>query len=542
MSMYDELGGYGVVIILVIILLVYLVGALFRVLGYLLAGLYTVLAALGTALLAGLDALFSAPLFAGHPEVGWAIGGLLIGAGVGAWTIAPVYGLRRARPIVLILPLLLVLGLCGYGLTRPQPLNLPLATPSALSTAQAVALQLRFTSVTQESGASLANFKLGAQELAQPFAALQAKPGEPDTPLSGGSDSALGPFTLRVAPRHGGVRTGGSSDRYNGSYMLQLLHDSRPVTSFGVALPGELVQWDRSAHAWTRLGDGRQGELDIHLTRELGLARLLTSRSDYVLHVELKASPVAKHTAKSRYSVDVASFPQGELTLRLEPTGPEQLIPATERRVHEEELLAKTFAKPLAIEITFERVTAARDNNPYSSVTFMINGQRTARLEPLNTTLAVQSIQRGALDTQTEYRDLDHGLWYETPEFRALVRFCCEPPDPANLIPQTIRGSYVVTVYSRRIDFNLSFRIDPDGALVLIQQPAHELEGLRTGKGFVAVPAAQFSLPGNPPYVLIRFSLQASTQHSWSGNTGVAYEFASGKLFVESALHPRPRP
>src|SRR5687768_2520729 len=121
--MYDELGGYGVLIILLLVLLIYVLGALMHLAVYVLAGLYAFLPVLGAALTAGFDALFSARLFAGHPEVGWAIGGMILGVGVGAWTIAPVYGLRRARPVLLVLPLLILFAIMTYGWTSSRQVN-----------------------------------------------------------------------------------------------------------------------------------------------------------------------------------------------------------------------------------------------------------------------------------------------------------------------------------------------------------------------------------------------------------------------------------
>ena len=70
--------------------------------------LFSLVGILGCAVMVAADFAFLADMVAHHPWVGWSVAGFIIGAFVGFWTIAPIYGLRRYRPVILILPLLCI--------------------------------------------------------------------------------------------------------------------------------------------------------------------------------------------------------------------------------------------------------------------------------------------------------------------------------------------------------------------------------------------------------------------------------------------------
>ncbi len=56
-----------------------------------------------------LDHLFSASIFPQAPWVMWCFWGGVVGAAFGFWTVAPRYGLRHRRPLILLLPFPLML-------------------------------------------------------------------------------------------------------------------------------------------------------------------------------------------------------------------------------------------------------------------------------------------------------------------------------------------------------------------------------------------------------------------------------------------------
>jgi hypothetical protein len=191
-----------------------------------------------------------------------------------------------------------------------------------------------------------------------------------------------------------------------------------------------------------------------------------------------------------------------------------------------------------------ELQTALRNlqGNAFSDVMFSINGKRTGRIEPLGTGLAWQAVQSGDLDTQTKYRDIDHGIWQKTNEFNILVRFCCQQDLATDTSSgRTMVGSYVVTVYSRNFDFSPSFSVEPDGSLRLIQQGDTEIPHVRTGRGYISIPATQLQLPGDPAYLTFAFKMKGSGQDEVDAGNYYArdtYTFPNGVLTVSSALHP----
>lgn len=94
---------------------------------YALAFVYCLLCGIAFGGMLLLDAVFLGRLVPSSPYAGYALSGLLIGAALGFWTIAPAYGLRKARPAILAVPLVVLAGLMLFVLSRGE------AAPPAVS-------------------------------------------------------------------------------------------------------------------------------------------------------------------------------------------------------------------------------------------------------------------------------------------------------------------------------------------------------------------------------------------------------------------------
>ncbi len=131
--MYDETTGLVVLIVLLIGVVLYIVYLLFQgatyVLVAILGALYTALAVIGSVLLAGLDLLLVPRQLSGMPWAAWAGWGALAGTMAGFWTVAPVYGLRRLRPVLLLLTPVAMLAVCAAQLLLLPPAQRQLLTP-----------------------------------------------------------------------------------------------------------------------------------------------------------------------------------------------------------------------------------------------------------------------------------------------------------------------------------------------------------------------------------------------------------------------------
>lgn len=82
----------------------------------LLTGVYWFFAMLAQGAVFFFDNLFSAALVPGIPWLMWVVWGMLIGAALGFWTLAPIYGLRQYRVAILCAPLGLMLLVMGVRL------------------------------------------------------------------------------------------------------------------------------------------------------------------------------------------------------------------------------------------------------------------------------------------------------------------------------------------------------------------------------------------------------------------------------------------
>ena len=99
----EEIFIWVIIIIAIIILLLPVM------LKYLLPGIYSALAIIAFYFFWLLDQLFSAQFFPSLPYLGWVISGVLIGTAFAFWTVAPRFGLREQRPLILLSPFLLIL-------------------------------------------------------------------------------------------------------------------------------------------------------------------------------------------------------------------------------------------------------------------------------------------------------------------------------------------------------------------------------------------------------------------------------------------------
>lgn len=75
---------------------------------YVLAGVYCILIGAVMVMIAVLDGATSASLFASAPAVMWAIWGGIIGGALAFWMVAPLYGLRKQRPLIASAPFVLM--------------------------------------------------------------------------------------------------------------------------------------------------------------------------------------------------------------------------------------------------------------------------------------------------------------------------------------------------------------------------------------------------------------------------------------------------
>jgi len=78
------------------------------ILRYLLIGGYWLIVAISHQFFGIMDELSNAPLLPGAPWVMWLIWGAIIGAALAFWTVAPIYGLRKQRLWIVLLPFVLM--------------------------------------------------------------------------------------------------------------------------------------------------------------------------------------------------------------------------------------------------------------------------------------------------------------------------------------------------------------------------------------------------------------------------------------------------
>jgi len=91
--------------ILVIIALLVVLPFVIR---YVVIGIYWFFAAISHQFFGAMDELGSASLIPGAPWVAWLLWGAVIGAALAFWTVAPIYGLRKQRLWIVLLPFVLM--------------------------------------------------------------------------------------------------------------------------------------------------------------------------------------------------------------------------------------------------------------------------------------------------------------------------------------------------------------------------------------------------------------------------------------------------
>jgi hypothetical protein len=96
----DELGGGCIAIAVGLAIAAWVISMIVMAVMYVLAGIYCIFIGAIMVVLAVLDGATSASLFASAPAVMWAIWGAIIGGALAFWLVAPLYGLRKQRPLI----------------------------------------------------------------------------------------------------------------------------------------------------------------------------------------------------------------------------------------------------------------------------------------------------------------------------------------------------------------------------------------------------------------------------------------------------------
>lgn len=163
MGYFDESTGIALLIIILVVVVGYIIYMLAVGASYILVAilgvLYTALAIIGSLLLAGLDLLLCPAQLAAIPWVAWAAWGGIAGAAAGFWTVAPVYGMRRLRPALLLLTPAAALALMALRLAFGPPA--PALAPQAQAPAPAApqrwihySIPIRFDGLTKSTSQS----------------------------------------------------------------------------------------------------------------------------------------------------------------------------------------------------------------------------------------------------------------------------------------------------------------------------------------------------------------------------------------------------
>lgn len=104
----EELVVWLIGIIAVIALVVYAVA-------YALAAVFCLLVGIGWLVMAIGDHAVGAGALPTAPWIPWAVAGGLLGAALGFWTMAPVYGWKNRRPLIVAIPVIIILCIAFFG-------------------------------------------------------------------------------------------------------------------------------------------------------------------------------------------------------------------------------------------------------------------------------------------------------------------------------------------------------------------------------------------------------------------------------------------
>lgn len=118
MASFDEArGGVGQMEELVgwLIGIVIVAALIFFAVAYALAAVFCLLVVIGWLVMVLGDHAVGAGALPMAPWIPWAIAGGLLGAALGFWTMAPVYGLKKKRPLIVAAPVVIIFCLACFG-------------------------------------------------------------------------------------------------------------------------------------------------------------------------------------------------------------------------------------------------------------------------------------------------------------------------------------------------------------------------------------------------------------------------------------------
>lgn len=357
MGYFDEATGLALLIIILIVIVGYIVYMLAVGASYVLVAilgvLYTALAIIGSVALAGLDFLLCPAQLASIPWAAWAAWGGLAGAAAGFWTVAPVYGLRRLRPALLLLTpvaILVVLALRQvFGPPMPAPaVQATAPAPSAPQQMVNYVVPIRFNGITKPTSSSKPqqiNVSLKEEMLScadtntgppidapQTAAYYYEEPVAPATPAfiglqlskyCQGLSSGEVPVVVRLQPSMTGAA--GTATYWNpsterGGYLIWFLDRQAAHVLFTLIVEprGDYRFVDGTI---TGVGESGNGPREYAIARHSGVLGM--SRTRQSLKVDWLPAGFRRNDgeAVSKYGIGFGhiTFPEGELVLDIAP-------------------------------------------------------------------------------------------------------------------------------------------------------------------------------------------------------------------------------
>jgi hypothetical protein len=365
MGYFDEATGMALLIIILVVVVGYIIYMLAVGASYVLVAvlgvLYTALAIIGSLLLAGLDMLLCPAQLAAIPWAAWAAWGGLAGAAAGFWTVAPVYGMRRLRPALLLftpVAMLAVLALrLVFGPAAPAPAAQAAApapnTPSAPQQWINYDIPLRFEglirpddpSKPQQIGIALGDEHLSCSDIStgppvdQPQAQdnynnnyYYLQPEQTEIPRFIGVQLSKFckqpyngelPITVRIQPSLSGAAGGNTywtQSIERGGYLIWFLDRTAAHVLFTLVVEpkGDYRFIDGAAAGTGALDNGAR---DYIIARHSGVLGMSRNRQ----HVKVDWRPAGFRRddgqAVSKYGIGFGNltFPEGELVIDITP-------------------------------------------------------------------------------------------------------------------------------------------------------------------------------------------------------------------------------